>query len=618
MTQRRRVVLFLGSALLTIWMAPRLLAVDSAVDPAVDSSSASLGRAVPADSFFSLTYGCAEGDSGFAAKHLQKLRVAVRDSGFFQTFTTGLRQRIQGMVESFEEQAESVPGSPLKKDLEERIALLKEELEVFDLNVAAWKRIFAKVEWWSLLSREVTVAGRLESNSWEWLLLFRVTTAEREARLAELRRILHGHAALVDGAELLTSDRNGIGVDLVFSVDEDDAQLCLTGRDDVVLVATSPSLLRQSLRLMDGRARGLGLEATAAYRESFEPLSVGPHSLATRSLAPRSLGRGARLTGLRAVLFPDRMLGDESRSLEGLESFALVADADDEKIQFSFVAELGAGKESSVRRLLGNAGDLSRLEARVPAGARGFHVTRGVQPAELLPFLARLVQEALPDGEILAEHLKSQWSEHLERLSEQITPHIEGSAVLTDLDEGVVLFLPATSTEKLAAGWDALLRSAEGSPFAAAISRLEGTNPALQRLRSVGLAGIDGLSAIVGPWQDGFVIASKRAALERLAKGPSAVLAEIFGTLPANRRQVTRLQSDRVVPWLRRGSGLLPLTGVQLFTEDEVSIGQPFLNALAGLGKALETLTDFGAVTLLTVDEGGLIRGDGAVELPRS
>ena len=132
-------------------------------------------------------------------------------------------------------------------------------------EVAHWVDVFASVEWRRLISNECAVGLRYEFLDTELVALFRVDPADRAQLSGQLTRVLEEIAARGGDFEMLDSTRLGIATVVVQSRTDPRAQICVGGLADVVAVATSSTLLRQSLRLLAGEAHSTPMVLGAPY-----------------------------------------------------------------------------------------------------------------------------------------------------------------------------------------------------------------------------------------------------------------------------------------------------------------------------------------------------------------
>lgn len=208
----------------------------------------SLGRIVPSDAAFYFHYSLdAEGP---LTARLQMLRRALVESGMVRAFRDRLDSSyVEGKV-ALEKRAAQEVRKPVKERMAKEIEAISAEILRRDLDSLEWDRILGRLQVWDLISREGILAARVQPG-WgqapgrrQWLLAFRVgTPMERRARLNELREVLTGLAAVLPDVEMLSSQRRGSEVVVLYNIFDPSEELCIAGADDLVLLTTARGLL---------------------------------------------------------------------------------------------------------------------------------------------------------------------------------------------------------------------------------------------------------------------------------------------------------------------------------------------------------------------------------------
>ncbi|MCZ6794404.1 MAG: hypothetical protein O7J95_12405 [Planctomycetota bacterium] len=317
---------------------------------------------------------------GLADRYLRHLRDALHGSGAF---------------------------SELVRILEERMK--EDEKRDFALVARYWKKILEEIGWWRLFSREVAFAVRRgpaiapgDGGRWEWIFLFHVGEKSRDETLLAMRRVLFGLGAVFPQYGILAKDRDGVPTTVLYDLDEEE-QICAGGHGAVVALATSDQFLRESLKLLGGKGRGIAFVHSERYFELREKRGA---AAAAHSVEPGGQPAPSRL---ELIYQPaDTLRGNAA--LDVVEVFHLEARFQNDRIDWNLRYKLRESDDNLLARALSSQGGVADLLRRVPRSAVAFTAESGAQPEVLYDYLLDLIG-ALSGGPFLPDALERQQSE---------------------------------------------------------------------------------------------------------------------------------------------------------------------------------------------------------------
>jgi len=347
-----------------------------------------------------------------------------------------------------EKAADAVQALDLARGLiDGAAARLPEDLrEPFRTEANQWRIVLGAIDWSGLLFREC-VAGLRFGLVWQdpasldasvqidWVAVFRVDPAERAAHLASLRKLLVALAAQVpsspreDGSgparrpprpsfEMEDAEREG--VPMTFLKDPTgEPRLCLGGRDDAVVLASSAIQMRRVFQLLAGEGSLRG------YREGEEAARIaegiagglpagGDWELHVRPVAVferlREMGkeiRGARVRPELSEVKEELLTSLDSlvESLDIVQGIGIAGAVNEARLvaQFRVLLTSEAARRPLGKALLGRSpGDGQGGNVRmVPRDASGFAAVAGWDLPALHDAVLEVVRKALPNGEEL-------------------------------------------------------------------------------------------------------------------------------------------------------------------------------------------------------------------------
>lgn len=330
-----------------------------------------LGRGVPPDAGIYF-HQRVEAGSRFAEVWSRVLE-AVRDAGFFQDLAGIALDAVD-----IEAAAIEWSGLPVPANFATRTRRV--------VRREAWLEILSRVDWLSAVASEVAAGARWEGDRADLLVLARLPSGRGGETGEALRRLAYAVASLSPALEIVESwgEREKA---LVLGPSSGPPGASFAIRGDVLVVSTSPSLLRRSLQLLSGEASELGYAEAPERSEALSSLPLEPgggsegefelHVRPSRIRIPGvdlgafgalvAAGRASgselryafRLAGGAGVAGSTLPLGDEVRTPGG----AVPADAD------SF--EASAGWDPDALGGLGGALERKAVECLEAASASG-------------------------------------------------------------------------------------------------------------------------------------------------------------------------------------------------------------------------------------------------------
>lgn len=344
-----------------------LHAEDSAL---VSSRTPTLGLGIPSDCFFFLE---SKGDDR-------------RD--LFDT-------RMEELVASFGSDGllEEVLSGLLGPELKESEGVTEE--------LAVWRRILTAVEWKNLTGKEFAVGMRYDFPTIEVLGLFRVDPAARLRVASQMRRILYGLSAIGLHLEIQAGRDDGIETLVLQSTEDSQAQLCMSGRHDLIALSTSSKILRRSLRLLDGGSSQSGILLDESFSTAFSELDtpsagfrlyVRPSAYFghLRSLSEVLSGPGALASDPQAKRIREQLTA-VLETLDFVENVAMVGAVSGSRLDVDFRLVLTDGaRRSALYSAFGEQPPLPRLQTQVAAEVSSVVAWNGIDFQTVLRGLERL------------------------------------------------------------------------------------------------------------------------------------------------------------------------------------------------------------------------------------
>ena len=349
----------------------------------------SLGEGIPPESILFLHWQNAE-DNGFASTYLGHLKEQVAQSGFLDTFFRHMDEAL----------------SPASR-------------KAYATAAKRWRGIVSRLPWWSLVSSEVAIGGRVGTRgTFEFILLFRREKELLSADLQGLRDLLYAYSSLGVEYELEVGIRNGAATTVLQNGLDELDQVAVSAQGDVIGVSTSSALLRRSFQLLSGETLSPGFTGTASYEQ-------------LRSRLEKKIGRKpapGKETARFEFVFQPRGVLKESVILDVLEEYHYVA---------SFTP---AGAESSSRTVLSEAGGnpllkavagqpgTEGLAAGIPAEAISYSATSGTDPVGVYEFCMELLVNFTGNAES-AERFEREQARLGIRLRRELLQNLTGRRV---------------------------------------------------------------------------------------------------------------------------------------------------------------------------------------------
>ncbi len=260
--------------------------------------------------------------------------------------------------ERIERAAGAVYGLDLARGLIDGAAarLPEGQRDAFRAEANQWRVVLGGIDWPSLLSRECVVGVRFgllwedpavlnASVDLDWVVVFRVDRADRDAHLASVRKLLVAlaaqapsrppeeapgqppRAARAPRASPEMEDAERDGVPMTFLKDANgEPRLCLGGLDDAVVLASSAIQMRRVFQLLAGEGRLRG------YREGDDAARIaeglpagGDWELHVRPAAVldslREMGKEIRAARVRSELneVKEELLGSLDSLVDSLD-----------------------------------------------------------------------------------------------------------------------------------------------------------------------------------------------------------------------------------------------------------------------------------------------------------
>jgi hypothetical protein len=306
----------------------------------------------------------------------------------------------------------------LLDSLVERRVIVKDE-------VPHWRRVIQGVAWDTLLAREYALGVRFDV-SWlstrreqaepnpvvDWIVLFRVDPARRDAELTALRKLVLALATLGDqepdpetgrriSLEVTDSERDGVPTTFL-ATQEGETKIGIGGRGDVIVAASSPLQMRRSLKLLAGDGSGRGLPEGQEFTRLMAPLP--PPTDGECVLRPRLIFNQLKLSA--QVMEKAHMPAEEVQALEALvetldvvSSVAVSESTEGRKLLGSFRVEIvPAAVKRSLYRAFGDRPALGNFRNLVPREASGFLAWSGLDLERLHDAMTEFLTKVSPDG----------------------------------------------------------------------------------------------------------------------------------------------------------------------------------------------------------------------------
>src|SRR5690606_33640206 len=357
----------------------------------------SLRECVPPESFLLIAWRSAP-ERGYIDRELADVRDALRASDFLD--------RVIAEAQASSPPADAADGEP----------------EGFELEW--WRDALARVEWWRLVHTEGAIGFRVgPTGRIELLIALDAGSASaRDESLLALREILHGLAAVFETYELVEAPREGVPTTVLYGLEDPGEQICLGGYDDVVLIATSSHLLRQSIELLEGRG-------------SARPLIDTPEYRASRKTLERSLGDSTGIGDFEVWFRPGESLEGE-RALTAISRWHLLFSDREQRLDWACELELDAADEENFLALaFEDQEPIADLLARVPRDVHSFSVESGARPDLWYRWLVEL-SSVLSGGPLLADLVQRAQGEARFDLEADLLRHLTGRRLSLVFEEG--------------------------------------------------------------------------------------------------------------------------------------------------------------------------------------
>ena len=572
-----------------------LLVLAAWVGPNRVAAQESVAWGVPSDVFL-FAHWTSRPRTGFADRHLIRVRDELRSAGIVDEFVRALEQRVED----------------------------EGERERFRYEAAYWTRTLARVDWWRLMRREVAIGARVGvGGRIEVVFLAQVGREARDEILLELREVLRGIVAVAGEYESVESERRGVPTAVFYSRFDPGEQICLGGRDGVVVVTTSAPMLRQSLELLEGSGSSRSLLRSEVYRSSRSELEP-----------ERDDASGAELS----VFYRPGEAFEGLASLDAVAVYHCLASIGLESVRWNSRYELGDQDDNPLVRAFQGRASVSDFSTRIPKDVTKFSTCSGSHPTMLYdlwldvlsiltggPFLRDLIASA---QSALKFDLKDDFLRFLSgrRTSFTYGPAKEDESAKNDewiyqleLDD------PSSAGEfterveraaKLAEGAGFSVKRGvppEGDENADAFNTFEIESPSFGLRFAVAVEGTGvSIASTLDAIERAKATSAKDSILEqpgflRLWDSPKGELDRVsYGDVPDDIETVVD-----AFRWIGGLARLLPDTG-------ERGVYKPALLVLPRFRGAIRALDMFGRRIAYIVRDGRVFRGSGRIELKAS
>ena len=489
----------------------------------------------------------------------------------------------------------------------------------FVRNAAHWRKLFARVDWWGLVRRELLFCGRISpAGRFESLLLCRVDRNRRDRQLEALRALLYGLAAIGTNLELDVADRDGVPTTVLYNRLDYAEQITIGGRDDLIGISTSASFLRQSLALLDRRGRDFGFRASPSFREARARLArCRPVVDAAETGASDGQAGGTPI--LECIVSPGPVFA-EVPELDALESWHLRVSAKGRTLAYRQFVLLRDNDKHLLHPVLQKQKPITDLLSELPVDARRFSLSAGFDPrsavesalrfASLWSTSAFFVEDARADLDALGLDEEALEGFSGRRLSLEVSSEkgVLGRLLWLELADGDAARGRAADTleklEKALAEWGG--RVSDVAPLAGG-----------ERVRRVALPLI-GAEVFVGRLEDGVAIATTEPAMRRFAANKKTSKGRDAPAWLPVATAIDSVVDGYSADWveaIRLGVRVSGLLGTLVPDADGSSLLRPVLLSLPLLENSIRTLDIFDTIRAYSRRQGREMLGAGQVVL---
>ena len=298
-------------------------------------------------------------------------------------------------------------------------------------------------KWGQLVREEASLSYRFSFPLPEYIALFRVPEAAAPERLGELRRLFEGIAEMtrgnlkvfdgtLEGASILRLQPEGAPIGLIAAA-----------KKGIVALATSETILRSSLLLMDSQDGKGSLASSGRFSEAFRDLSAPGSGLAFFDLpgfarflrgivdmAAATAGDNPDAAGAISIV---RTILDEVGRIGPIASTSRAqADGVSSETKIPLAQKDGPG---FLEKLLRDQEPVP-VARIVPKDARGFFMTAGVNPVTVHDAIVALIRERIPSAPAVLDR----WDRIQEKigfnLREDLLSWIDGGCAAIQLPRG--------------------------------------------------------------------------------------------------------------------------------------------------------------------------------------
>lgn len=377
-------------------------------------------------------------------------------------------------------------------------SLSEEKLDMIEELHERFYKLSMKVEWGKLFSKEMLYAGRFitpirHGSPYEDLLLGRMDTDSAPVNYAALKALLAEFVKLVEanyGESVLTiTETNKDGVTIATLAHRDLAGMVLslaTYKDVIAVSFGGPTLLNESMMLLQGAGKKKGLAQTERFKKAFDQLPPAEDTLVffdPSLLMTRVGGMVKMMAGAEEMKEkPSVQKADDqpeeadaeaheakaavaalTKFLEDVSLFDYVASVeytDGYRVFSESVASLKVdAKNKPLYDVLAGGKNPDNFAKFIPQEAGNFYMSAGIDFKTLYAYIRDFVETQLPEGKPGFEEFERFQKEELEiDLENDIINNLEGPFITISMGNDWLLMFKVSDEKKISRALSALFK----------------------------------------------------------------------------------------------------------------------------------------------------------------